>query len=322
MAAKKNSDPAKDNEKPKRAPAKSTARAKAPATKKTTPKKPAAKKTVPPKKAAPAVDDDFGLDDIELNPVDGGLDAIEEVKKPSPKPVKKTKTPAKPRAVAKPKTPAKAKVQAKPKAKVAPKAATKPKVSAIPKPTPKPKVEATPTAAPIAKPAAVDAAPINKEPEKEDKRSNNGLIIFFVLILAAAAVYFLVFDKEEDVVPPVIEKVEQAPVKEDPTPKEVPVKQEEVIPEVAPEPKAELVTISSPDGRFYVVVGSFYDDDLAIDKANEIVASGISAYVLEPDGEFNLYRVGISVVQERSTAFKARAELLNEYGENIWVLKY
>ena len=118
------------------------------------------------------------------------------------------------------------------------------------------------------------------------------------------------------------EKVEQAPVKADPTPKEEPVKQEEVTPVAEPESKAELVTISSSDGRFYVIVGSFYDDDLAIDKANEIIASGISAYLIEPSGDFNLYRVGIRAAQERSTAFKARAELLNEYGENIWVLKY
>ena len=32
------------------------------------------------------------------------------------------------------------------------------------------------------------------------------------------------------------------------------------------------------DGRFYVVVGSFYDEDLAEDKAKAIVAGGESAY--------------------------------------------
>lgn len=302
MAAKKKTDPAKGNEKPKSTPPKAST--------------PAVNKTAA-KKAEPELDDDFGLDDIELNPVDSGLDSIEEIKTPAPKVAQKTNAPAKPRATAKPK----AQQKPKPQAKTAPKA---PKTPTTPKAIPKAKVEATTKAAPINKPkptpkTTITSTPVAKESEKEQKGSNRGLIVFFVIVLAAAAVYFLVFDKaEEKLLRPVEKKVEQAPVKVDPTPEPEP----EVIPVPEPEPKAELVTISAPDGRFYVVVGSFYDDDLALDKGNEIVSSGLSAYLIEPTGEFKLFRVGIGVAQERSTAYKAREELKEKYGENIWVLKY
>lgn len=195
---------------------------------------------------------------------------------------------------------------------------------------PEPKKE---KAAPIAVP--VKPAPAKEEPKVEDNKPSEPdsvkeeeekggvspwLIIILILALAAAA-YFIFFKKEEAPEPaaPIIEQKVEEPVVE-----ETPAPQEEVQPVVEPEPEvtAELITISELGGRFYVVVGSFYDEDLAIDKGNDIVATGNNAYLLKPTGDFKLHRVGINVGDRWSEAANGLEELKSLYGDNIWVLKY
>ena len=80
--------------------------------------------------------------------------------------------------------------------------------------------------------------------------------------------------------------------------------------------------ISEPSGRFYVVVGSFIDSDLAEDKANAIIKSGAQAYLLEPQGEEIYYRVGVNGANDYATANSGIDELKQTFGTEIWVLKY
>ena len=70
------------------------------------------------------------------------------------------------------------------------------------------------------------------------------------------------------------------------------------------------------------MVGSFYDEDLAEDKAKAIVASGTSAYLLNPTGQLKFHRVGIAQSATMAEAEQKRTELVSTFGENIWVLKY
>lgn len=158
--------------------------------------------------------------------------------------------------------------------------------------------------------------PVAKKPEEEEKTNNSGitaLVIILLIVIIAAILYFFVFKKDKEVEPI---KTEQ------PQPKPEPEPEPEPIPEPEPEPTAELFTISAPEGRWYVVIGSFYDADLAEDKGEEIVAAGESAYLLKPTGDFKFHRVGIALSGSMAEAEEKRADLVSTYGENIWVLKY
>lgn len=308
MAAKQKNDSSQENDKPKKpagkspvkkttaakpkatgAAKKTTAKkpvAKKPSAKKTAPKKPVAKKTTPKKpvaRKAPVKKQPPVVADDGLGLDDISLDANDD--------------------------------------------AVVPVVEAQKKPEPK-KEKPAPIAVPVEPLTAKKAPEVEekKQPEsvKEEEGKDGGLsplLIIIVILALAAAAYFIFFnkDKEPEPVAPVEQKIEEPAVEQAP----VPIV-EEVQPVVEPEPEvtAELITISEQGGRFYVVVGSFYDEDLAIDKGNDIVATGNNAYLLKPTGEFKLHRVGINVGDRWSEAAKGLEELKSLYGDNIWVLKY
>lgn len=158
--------------------------------------------------------------------------------------------------------------------------------------------------------------PVKHTEEEEKKGGLIWLLVALAIIVIAVLLYFFVFDKDEPQPEPM--------KKEQPKPQPKPEPEPEPVPEPEPEPvvTAELYTISAPDGRFYVVVGSFYDVDLAEDKAKEIVAGGESAYVLKPSGDFPYHRVGVAANSTMAGADSAREGLKAQFGEDIWVVKY
>lgn len=270
MAAKKKSDSSNGSNKPKNSGNRNTR------AKKNTPKP----KNEDQPKDPQVTDDDFGLDDIELEPVSDNpedintpepiIDPVDEIEDSSKEPSKEEE-----------------------------------------------KEEPVPFAFTTGEEKAQEKETPNEKPKKEEeKKDNSGIIILIVILIlvVAAAIYFLVFKKKEpETVKPKIEQtqpVQKAPEPE-PQPEPEPVK-----------PKAELFAISAPDGRSYVVIGSFYDEDLAEDKAQEIVESGTSAYLLSPTGTFKFHRVGIAPSASMAEGEQKRSELVATYGENIWVLKY
>ena len=108
-------------------------------------------------------------------------------------------------------------------------------------------------------------------------------------------------------------KVEQKKPEPEPEPVAAPV----VVP-------AELVTISTREGRYYAVIGSFFDVDLAEDLGKELVASGISAYILQPSGDVVFHRVGL-LMDNVSSMKEAEANLTSyreKYGNTVWAFKY
>jgi cell division septation protein DedD len=159
-----------------------------------------------------------------------------------------------------------------------------------------------------------------EEVEAENEEQKKGylwLIIMLGAIIIAALLYFCVFDKDDDAQEEKIEEVQPEIIPE-PEPEPEPVKE----PEPEPEPQATVYTISAPDGRFYVIVGSFYDVDLAEDKANEIVGMGMDAFMLEPVEGFIFHRVAVKVTERQSEAFGALGGLKPEFGDDIWVVKF
>ncbi|MFT7149554.1 MAG: hypothetical protein ACI82Q_001413 [Nonlabens sp.] len=194
---------------------------------------------------------------------------------------------------------------------------------------PEPKKE-KPVAAPKQKAVAAKTAPVKEAAKSEIKEAPqpvnveekkkggiNPFVIVIVLLALSAAAYFLFFKKQEAPEPaaPIEENIDQPAVEQTPAPKVVEVQPEPVV-------TVELTTISAPTTRYYVVIGSFYDEDLAIDKGNEIVANGTSAFIIQPTGGFKLHRVGINASNAWSDAASKLDGLKSKYGDNIWVLKY
>jgi len=163
----------------------------------------------------------------------------------------------------------------------------------------------------------VDEKKIVMEKKSDEEKKGGGVwIVILIVIIVALAIYFFAFSNKEEPKPVVEPKPKVEQPKAEPEPEPEPVK--------AIQPKAELITISVIEGRYYAVVGSFFDGDLAEDKGNELVKSGTTAYVLMPKGNAAFTRVGL-LISNVSSIGEAEARLApfrEKYGNEVWVLKY
>ncbi len=83
-----------------------------------------------------------------------------------------------------------------------------------------------------------------------------------------------------------------------------------------------IETISSETGRFYVVVSSSVDDDLAMDYAKKLVKEGNIVKIIEPSYRNKLfYRVSLGDYDTWDQAV-ASIGTFSSYGNGVWVLKY
>jgi len=80
--------------------------------------------------------------------------------------------------------------------------------------------------------------------------------------------------------------------------------------------------LSEATGKTYVVIGSFFDDDLANDYAEELSADGKSPIIIPPFGESRFYRVAIAEFNSFKDAQGGLESLKAEYGNDIWPLRY
>jgi hypothetical protein len=80
--------------------------------------------------------------------------------------------------------------------------------------------------------------------------------------------------------------------------------------------------ITSATGRFYIVVSSSIDGDLAMDYANKMAAEGESVKMIEPYDNIRFYRVSLGDYAAWDKAVSVSTSLSSAYGEAIWVLKY
>ncbi len=93
--------------------------------------------------------------------------------------------------------------------------------------------------------------------------------------------------------------------------------------EIAARKAAGIVeTISSPTGRYYVIVSSSVDGDLAMDYASKLAKEGVSVKVLKPPADSKVYhRVAVADYGSSEQAENAKVSF-GTYGEGVWVLKY
>lgn len=83
-----------------------------------------------------------------------------------------------------------------------------------------------------------------------------------------------------------------------------------------------IETLTERTKRYYVVVSSNVDDDLIMDYAKKLSATGQSTKIIPPFGKTKFYRLAIAdhdtfaLAQTNADASKA------DYGSALWVIKY
>jgi cell division septation protein DedD len=89
------------------------------------------------------------------------------------------------------------------------------------------------------------------------------------------------------------------------------------------EPEVGTVTVlSEKTGRSYVVIGSFFDGDLAMDEGNKLASEGVSTFILEPVGDVKFYRLAVADFDSYGEANSSIDQYRSTYGEEIWALRY
>ena len=76
-------------------------------------------------------------------------------------------------------------------------------------------------------------------------------------------------------------------------------------------------------GNTFIIVGSFVDEDMAVDFANKLAASGGSPSIIPPfGGRRYYYRVAIASFPTIASAQQNIDRYRSEYGQDTWALKY
>lgn len=163
------------------------------------------------------------------------------------------------------------------------------------------------------------------EPEQKSSYLPMVLILGGIILLAGVLVYFFVFDNGSQQ-----EQLTQRPQEAAP----VVYEEEEVEEEPfvaddwgtaeaeAPVAEGSVSNISQRTGRYYVIVGSFIDSDLASDFANRLAKDGQQAKIIEPSGTQKFYRLSVNDAESIDALLANMDNMKAKYGENIWIVKY
>ena len=168
--------------------------------------------------------------------------------------------------------------------------------------------------------------------EEETDNSKKKLIIISlisILIIAGICLYLFVFGgmdqisswfKDKPQPQPVTDLVAEPESEPEPEPEPEP----DPVPEVDPlAPYSDITAISEPIGRSFIVVGSFIDDDLAMDYSQELLAQDVGSRILAPTDRAPLmHRVAVADYENFQQAMNEISLFRNKYGEQTWVLKY
>jgi len=117
--------------------------------------------------------------------------------------------------------------------------------------------------------------------------------------------------KKEIIPEPVIEEVIEPEVKTDP-----------------PELKSVLQTIGTisvkgqPLDKYYLIVASFLDNDLAFDYAEKLILSGSNVIIIPPFSTSKLTRVALLEYETLDKANIGLDKYKDEFDDKLWVLKY
>lgn len=159
----------------------------------------------------------------------------------------------------------------------------------------------------------------------DDNQTPVGLIVFLIIIVVALiglGVWWFFFRADESQVA----QRQTKPKIEQPsdTAKSEPVVEEPIIKdEPEPEPgHSGVLMLDSPTGRYYVVISSFVDDDLAMDYGKQLEKNGVATTILPPKQEKGFYRLAIADFVDLKDATLRAEEAKGQYGSEVWVIRY
>jgi hypothetical protein len=117
--------------------------------------------------------------------------------------------------------------------------------------------------------------------------------------------------KKEIIPEPVIEEVIKPEVKID-------------LPELESAPKGigVISEISQPLNKYYLIVGSFLDKDLAFDYAEKLILSGSNISVIPPFSASRFTRVAVGEYETLEIVNIGLDKHKDEFNGQLWVLKY
>ncbi|MTI20576.1 SPOR domain-containing protein [Fulvivirga sp. RKSG066] len=185
-------------------------------------------------------------------------------------------------------------------------------------------------------PPKQEYVPGSYTPPKDD--SNNGpkvILLILVLIAIGGLIWWFGFEspKREAAEKAKIEKQKQEEIRrrqqaeaaaERKRQEELAAQREaEAAAEAASKPKLGTIeTISDRSGRYYVVISSALDGDLAMDYAKQKQKEGIATYIIEPFGKSKFHRIAVSDFGSWEDAQAEANDLKGQYGDGVWVIKY
>ena len=117
--------------------------------------------------------------------------------------------------------------------------------------------------------------------------------------------------KKEIIPEPVIEEVIEPEIKTDP-----------------PDLESALKAIGAisvkgqPLDKYYLIVASFFDNDLAFDYAEKLILSGSNVIIIPPFSASKLTRVALLEYETLDKANIGLDKYKDEFDEQLWVLKY
>ena len=129
---------------------------------------------------------------------------------------------------------------------------------------------------------------------------------------------------------PVIEEVIESDVAID-TPEPEPVVEEVIesevvidMPNLEPALKSTgaIPELTQPMNKYFLIVASFLDKDLAIDYSNELTLSGSKVIIIPPFSKSRFTRVALGEYETLETASVGINNYKDEFNEQLWVLKY
>ena len=157
-----------------------------------------------------------------------------------------------------------------------------------------------------------------------------------LLLLFATVIGIALLNMTEDPKPTI--KMEQPLLVEAEVKKEVkkeiipePVIEEVIEPEVKtdpPELKSVLQAIGAisvkgqPLDKYYLIVASFLDNDLAFDYAEKLILSGSNVIIIPPFSTSKLTRVALLEYETLDKANIGLDKYKDEFDDKLWVLKY
>lgn len=199
-----------------------------------------------------------------------------------------------------------------------------------------PKVKFTPIGPEKRASAEVPSTPVisegrvkntERDSESTGKAKGNGfllLLLLFILVLGLGSLYFFGFFESNKTEISSVTTV-RTPAKSVPTTPEV-VETDgntDLIPEVeTSENILSEITARTGSPRYFVVVASFIDDDLAKDYSSELNKSGNPTFLIHPYGDISYFRLAIAQYDNVKKALEVMDNQQGNFEENLWVLKY